>query len=59
MESDSKTEFALVLFAGLIVFNLFAEFIHRAPSLVLNNPNFVKNVYTISRAINNIYICAK
>jgi len=44
VESDSKTEFALVLFAGLIVFNLFAECINRAPSLVLNNSNYVKKV---------------
>jgi lipopolysaccharide transport system permease protein len=42
--SDSKTEFALVLFAGLIVFNLFGECINRAPTLVLNNPNYVKKV---------------
>lgn len=42
--SDSKTEFALVLFAGLIVFNLFAECINRAPGLILANPNYVKKV---------------
>lgn len=42
--SDSKTEFALVLFAGLIVFNLFSECINRAPSLILSNPNYVKKV---------------
>src|SRR3546814_6309836 len=36
VESDSKTEFALVLFAGLIVFNLFGETINRAASLVIN-----------------------
>jgi len=41
---DSKTEFALVLFAGLIVFNLFAECINRAPSLILANVNYVKKV---------------
>lgn len=40
----SKTEFALVLFAGLIVFNLFAECINRAPGLVLSNTNYVKKV---------------
>ena len=44
VESDSKTEFALVLFAGLIVFNLFGETINRAASLVINNPNYVKKV---------------
>lgn len=44
LESDSKTEFALVLFVGLIVFSLFSESINRAPTLVLNNPNYVKKV---------------
>lgn len=42
--SDSKTEFALVLFAGLIVFNLFSECISRAPTLILSNVNYVKKV---------------
>lgn len=41
---DSKTEFALILFAGLIVFNLFAECFNRAPSLILSNANYVKKV---------------
>ena len=42
--SDSKTEFALVLFAGLIIFNLFSECINRAPTLILANANYVKKV---------------
>lgn len=42
--SGSKIEFALVLFAGLIVFNLFAECINRAPALILANANYVKKV---------------
>lgn len=42
--SGSKTEFALVLFAGLLVFNLFAECINRAPALILSNTNYVKKV---------------
>lgn len=41
---DSKTEFALVLFAGLLVFNFFAECINRAPVLILSNTNYVKKV---------------
>lgn len=40
----SKTEYALVLFAGLIVFNIFAEYASRAPDLVLSNVNYVKKV---------------
>lgn len=42
--TDSRTEFALVLFAGLMVYNLFAECINRAPGLVLGNVNYVKKV---------------
>lgn len=44
LNSDSKTEFALVLFAGLIVFNFFAECFNRAPTLILSNVNYVKKV---------------
>lgn len=36
--------FTIALFTGLIVFNLFAECIIRAPTLVLANANYVKKV---------------
>lgn len=39
-----KFEFALVLFVGLIVFNLFSECLTRAPNLILGNANYVKKV---------------
>lgn len=42
--SESKTEFALVLFAGLMLFNFFAECVNRSPSLILSNVNYVKKV---------------
>lgn len=42
--SDSNTEFAMVLFSGLLVFNMFAESVNRAPALVLANANYVKKV---------------
>ncbi len=42
--SGSKVEFALLLFSGLIVFNLFAECVNRAPTLILSNVNYVKRV---------------
>lgn len=42
--TDSRSEFALVLFAGLMVYNLFSECINRAPGLVLGNINYVKKV---------------
>lgn len=43
-ESDSKTEFALVLFAGMIVFDLFTKCINSAPKLILSKPNYVKKI---------------
>lgn len=42
--SESRTEFAIILFAGLIVYNLFAEVLNRAPSIILSNANYVKRV---------------
>ncbi|CAH2792304.1 MAG: O-antigen export system permease protein RfbD [uncultured Caballeronia sp.] len=42
--SDSKTEFALVLFAGLMLFNMFADCVNRAPLQIVSNVNYVKKV---------------
>lgn len=42
--TGSKSEFALVLFSGLLIFNIFSECINRAPSLILANTNYVKKV---------------
>lgn len=41
---ESRAEFALVLFAGLMVFNCFAECFVRAPRLILENTSYVKKV---------------
>lgn len=41
---ESKTQFAVVLFVGMIVHGLFAEVLNRAPSLILGNANYVKKV---------------
>ena len=41
---ESKTEFAVVLFVGLIVHALFSEVLNRAPNLMLSNVNYVKKV---------------
>jgi len=40
----SVSSYVLVLFAGLLVFNFFAECFNRAPTLILGNANFVKKV---------------
>jgi lipopolysaccharide transport system permease protein len=39
---ESNTQFAVVLFVGMIVHGLFAEVTNRAPSLVLSHVNYVK-----------------
>ncbi|WP_240655847.1 ABC transporter permease [Paraburkholderia phosphatilytica] len=42
--TGSRAEFALVLFSGLLVFNMFAECLNRAPGIILSNANYVKRV---------------
>ncbi|QRY77341.1 ABC transporter permease [Pseudomonas sp. PDNC002] len=42
--SGSKAEFALLVFAGLLVFNVFSECVTRAPNLIIANTNYVKKV---------------
>lgn len=42
--SGSTREYALMLFAGLIVFNAFSEVLSKSTTLITNNPNFVKKV---------------
>ena len=41
---ESKAQFAVVLFVGMIVHGLFAEVLNRAPGLILSNVNYVKKV---------------
>jgi lipopolysaccharide transport system permease protein len=43
-EQASTTQFALIIFAGLTTFNLFAEMVSRAPTLITAQPNLVKKV---------------
>jgi lipopolysaccharide transport system permease protein len=42
--SESKTQFAVLLFVGMIVQGLFSEVLNRAPSLIISNVNYVKKV---------------
>ncbi|MCG6872990.1 MAG: ABC transporter permease [Gammaproteobacteria bacterium] len=42
--ADSQSEFAILLFAGLIMHSLFSECITRSPTLILSNVNYVKRV---------------
>ena len=42
--SGSTREYALMLFAGLIIFNAFSDVLTRSSTLITANPNFVKKV---------------
>lgn len=42
--NESKTQFAVVLFVGMIVLNLFSEVLNRSPGLILAHSNYVKKV---------------
>jgi lipopolysaccharide transport system permease protein len=42
--SSGTLGFAINLFAGLIVFNLFSECVNQSPSLVIGNPSYVTKV---------------
>lgn len=42
--NDSLSDFALVLFVGLILHGIFAECVNRAPNLILTNSNYVKKI---------------
>jgi lipopolysaccharide transport system permease protein len=44
LEQAGPLGFAVNLFAGLIVFNVFSECANRAPTLVLANPSYVKKI---------------
>ncbi|MDO4682723.1 MAG: ABC transporter permease [Lautropia sp.] len=41
---QSHADFAVILFAGVIVHSFFAEVAGKAPSLILTNPSYVKKV---------------
>lgn len=40
----TTADFAVILFAGLLMFQLFSDVVSRAPSLILHNTNFVKKI---------------
>lgn len=43
-ETESKAEFAILLFVGMIVHSLFSETLIRAPSLIISNVSYVKKI---------------
>ena len=55
---ESKAQFAIVLFVGMIVQGLFAETINKAPNLVLSNVNYVKKVVFPLEILPAVSLCA-
>ena len=43
-DTTNTSDYALLLFSGLIIFNTFSECISHASPLITNNPNFVKKI---------------
>lgn len=41
---DSTADFVMILFAGLIIFNIFAECFSKSPSLITSRVNYVKKI---------------
>ena len=54
----SQAEFSLILFVGLMIFNLFADCINRAPVLVVANTNYVKKVVFPLEILALVCVCA-
>jgi lipopolysaccharide transport system permease protein len=44
LANETRLDYALGIFVGLIVFHLFAEVLATAPTVIMANPNFVKKV---------------
>jgi lipopolysaccharide transport system permease protein len=42
--AGSTSDYAFMLFAGLIVYNAFSEVLVKSTTLVTNNPNFIKKI---------------
>ena len=57
IEQKSDLDFAVILFSGLVVHGLFAECLVRAPSLVTNNPHFVKKVVFPLQILPVVSVC--
>ena len=42
--TESRANFALALFTGILIHTMFSDVINRAPDLIVNNQNYVKQV---------------
>lgn len=57
-QGGTNTDFAVILFMGLIVHALFAECINRAPVLIVGNINYVKRVIFPLQILPVVALCS-
>lgn len=57
-QAEGHGEFAVILFTGLMVNNLFSECVVRAPTLVINHANFVKKVVFPLQILPLVVLCS-
>ncbi len=56
--TGSVLEFAVILFSGLLVFGIFSECVNRAPTLMLQNPGFIKRVVFPLEGLPWVVVCS-
>ena len=54
--NESRADFAIILFAGLIVFGFFSEVVNRAPRQIVTNANYVKKVVFPLEILSWVYL---
>lgn len=54
--SSSLLDFAVILFCGITVFNLFSEIVNASPNIVLSNPNYIKKVVFPLEVLNIVQV---
>jgi lipopolysaccharide transport system permease protein len=58
LEQEGHFDFAIILFASLIIFNIFAETIRDSPSIIIINSSYVKKVVFPLEILPIINLCA-
>lgn len=57
MVTESRSDFAVILFVGLIIHSLFAETLSRASFLIISNVNYVKKVIFPLEILSIVSVC--
>ena len=58
VEHEGASQFAIIVFAGMIVHGLLAECVHRAPTVILSHVNYVKKVVFPLESLCWVILCS-